>query len=255
MDLNIADAAFAITGGTDGLGLALAHVLIEEGARVAICGRNQERLNQAVTALGSSAIGIRADVTVRHELESFIDVTHQTFGRLDGLVNNAGRANATAVADATDEEWQADFELKVLAAMRASRHALPYLEERGGAILNVLSITARTPSANTTPTSASRAAGLALTKALASEVGPRGIRVNALLVGLIQSGQWERRSASIGQPVEDFYQAAAADRDIALGRFGTAQEFADVAAFLLSPRASYVTGAGLSIDGGLSPVI
>ena len=129
------------------------------------------------------------------------------------------------------------------------------LEATAGAVLNVLAIMARSPGASSTPTAASRAAGLALTKALASEVAPRGIRVNAILIGLIESGQWVRRAEAAGVDLATFYERMAASSKIPLGRLGRAEEFADVAAFLLSPRASYVTGVGVSVDGGLSPVI
>ena len=116
------------------------------------------------------------------------------FGRLDGAVNNAGRSAGTPIATSDDDAWRSDYELKVIAALHVARQVLPALETTKGAIVNVLAILARTPNANTTPTSASRLAGLALTKALANEVGPRGIRVNAILIGLIESGQWVRRA-------------------------------------------------------------
>jgi NAD(P)-dependent dehydrogenase (short-subunit alcohol dehydrogenase family) len=132
---------------------------------------------------------------------------------------------------------------------------LPALESSKGAIVNVLAIMARTPGANSTPTTASRAAGLALTKAMATEVGPRGVRVNAILIGLIESGQWVRKAVEAGITVEEFMSNMAKDSRIPLGRMGRAGEFADLASFLLSPRASYVTGVGISLDGGLSPVI
>jgi NAD(P)-dependent dehydrogenase (short-subunit alcohol dehydrogenase family) len=114
---------------------------------------------------------------------------------------------------------------------------------------------ARTPQANSTPTTASRAAGLALTKALANEVAPRGIRVNAILIGLIESGQWTRLAHDAKLTLDELYAKLARDSKIPLGRVGRAEEFADLATFLLSPRASYVTGVGVSLDGGLSPVI
>ncbi|MDE3008559.1 MAG: SDR family oxidoreductase, partial [Acidobacteriota bacterium] len=175
--------------------------------------------------------------------------------RLDGAVNNAGRVAASAVATSSDAQWREDYELKVIAALHLSRRVLPALATTRGSILNVLAISARAPQAGSTPTAASRAAGLALTKSLAQEAGPLGVRANALLIGLIESGQWVRRAKEAGAALDDFYASLVQRSSIPLGRLGTAREFADVAAFLLSPRASYVTGVGISVDGGLSPVI
>lgn len=255
MDLELNDRAFLITGGTDGLGLALARRLVSEGANVAVCGRDATRLDQAQTALGADALCFEADVTKASELDAFIDASITRFGRLDGAVNNAGRSAGTSVADSDDDAWREDYELKVISALHVSRSVLPELEKTKGAIVNVLAIMARAPLANSTPTTASRSAGLALTKAMAGEVGPRGVRVNAILIGLIESGQWVRRASDAGASLEEFYAMMAEGSKIPLGRFGRAEEFADLASFLLSPRASYITGAGVSIDGGLSPVI
>lgn len=255
MDLELRDRAFLITGGSDGLGLALAQTLVREGANVAVCGRDEARLTRAQELLGPEALCVAADVTKAEDLDGFIDSTLSKFGRLDGAVNNAGRSSATSIAGSSDAAWREDYELKVMAALHVSRRVLDALEATSGAILNVLAVMARTPSANSTPTAASRAAGLAMTKALASEVGLRGIRVNAILIGLIESGQWVRRAEEANVDVATFYRRMADASKIPLGRLGRAEEFADLASFLLSPRASYVTGVGVSIDGGLSPVI
>ena len=255
MDLGVKNKAFVISGGTDGLGLGLAQLLIAEGADVAVCGRDPERLAQAQATLGEDAHCFQADVTNVQQLEEFLTSSYERFGRIDGLVNNAGRASSLRVVDATDQDWTEDFELKVLAAVRTARFCAKFLEETKGSVLNILAVSARTPGAGSTPTSANRAAGLALTKALSQEFGPLGVRVNALLIGLIRSGQWQRRAESAGLELEDFYAKASSANAISLGRFGAAEEFANVAAFLLSPLASYVTGVGISVDGGLSPTI
>jgi NAD(P)-dependent dehydrogenase (short-subunit alcohol dehydrogenase family) len=255
MDLELDGRAFLITGGSDGLGLALAQRLVGEGARVAICGRDEDRLSQARKILGSEALCYRADVTVAQDLDAFIDATLEKFGGLDGAVNNAGKSAAGSIAQSDDDTWRGDYELKVIAAVHVSRRVLDALAQNQGAILNVLAVGARAPGVNSTPTTASRAAGLALTKALASEVGPRGVRVNAILIGLVESGQWVRRAEAANVSLEDFYAALVKNSNIPLGRVGSREEFADLATYLLSPRASYVTGVGISLDGGLSPVI
>ena len=220
-----------------------------------MCGRDTARLAAAGVCLGPAALCLQADVTKPDQVDAFYDAALAKFGRVDGVVNNAGRSAGTPVATSSDEEWREDFDLKVVSALHLVRRALPALAETHGSVLNVLAILARTPPVNSTPSSATRAAGLALTKALAHEAGPMGVRVNAILIGLIESGQWVRRAASTGQSVEQFYEAVASASPIALGRFGRAEEFADLATYLLSERASYVTGVGVALDGGLSPYI
>jgi NAD(P)-dependent dehydrogenase (short-subunit alcohol dehydrogenase family) len=255
MDLELGGRAYLITGGSDGLGLALARRLVAEGAKVAVCGRDPERLALARDALGADALCFRADVTQAAELDNFIDATLERFGRLDGAVNNAGKSEASSIADSSDQQWRDDYELKVIAAVHVARRVLGALSENEGAIVNVLAIAARTPGANSTPTAASRAAGLAMTKALSHESAPRGVRVNAILIGLIESGQWVRRAEDAHLSIDEYYAAMAKGRQIPLGRIGRADEFADLATFLLSPRASYITGVGVSLDGGLSPIV
>ena len=259
MDLHLKDKVVLITGGTDGLGAALADRLVEEGARVAVCGRDPGRLaatEQRLGDAGGDVLAVRADVTQPADLQRFVDAAVGRWGRLDGLVNNAGKSSGGRIDQVTDEDWIADLNLKVLAAARCTRMAVPHLTEAGGgAIVNVLNVGAKAAGAGSLPTTASRAAGLAITKAASKDLGPHGIRVNAVLIGLVESGQWRRRADAAGQSEEEVYQQMAQRADIPLGRVGRSGEFADLVAYLLSDRASYVTGSAVNLDGGSSPAL
>ncbi|MDO8732085.1 MAG: SDR family oxidoreductase [Actinomycetota bacterium] len=259
MDLHLRDKVIVITGGTDGLGAALAKGLLSEGARVAICGRDRERLARAQGELGAQRdrlLAIPADVTVADDMERLIGTVADQWQRIDGLVNNAGAASGNRVSDLSDEEWADDFDLKVVAAARLIRLATPHLRSSGGgSIINVLAIAARAAAASSLPSSASRAAGLALTKAASKELGADGIRVNAILIGIIKSNQWVRRASQTGAPIDELYAEMANRSGIPLGRVGELEEFADLGAYLLSDRSSYITGSALNLDGGMSSAI
>ncbi len=258
MNLEMAGKAVLITGGTEGLGLALATQLASEGAAVAICGRDEERLRTAegaVQAVGGDVLAQRADVTRAADLEAFLDAAVARWGRVDGVVHNAGRASAGPIETINDATWESDFQLKLMAAVRLTRMALPQLRASHGAVLFTLALAAKAPGGASEPSSVTRAAGMALMKALSKELAPDGIRVNAVLIGLIESGQWTRIAAGAGAGVREFYERFAEDAGIPLGRFGRASEFADLGCFLLSSRASYLTGAAINLDGGLSPAV
>ena len=259
MDLHLDGKVVLITGGTDGLGAALAGRLVEEGASVAVCGRDPDRLaatEQRLRKAGGDALALRADVTRLPDLERFVAAAVDRWGRLDGLVNNAGKSAAGRVDQVSDEDWVDDLNLKVLGAVRCTRLAVPYLVAAGGgAIVNVLAVAGKAPGAGSLPTAASRAAGLAITKAASKDLGGHGIRVNAVLVGLVESGQWRRRAEAAGQSEDELYRQLAQHADIPLGRVGRAEEFADLVAYLLSDRSSYVTGSAINLDGGTSPVL
>jgi NAD(P)-dependent dehydrogenase (short-subunit alcohol dehydrogenase family) len=259
VDLHLNGKVVLITGGTDGLGAALADRLVEEGARVAVCGRDARRLaatEQRLRDAGGDALAVQADVTRLADLERFADAAVARWGRLDGLVNNAGKSAAGRIDQVSDDDWTADLDLKVLAAVRCIRLAVPHLiAAGGGSIVNVLNIGAKAAGAASLPTTASRAAGLAITKAASKDLGGHGIRVNAVLVGLVASGQWQRRADATGQSEEELYRQMVKTTDIPLGRVGRSEEFADLAAYLLSDRSSYVTGSAINLDGGSSPVL
>ena len=258
MDLELSGKVVMVTGGSNGLGLALCRRLAGEGAFVAMCARDEERLRFAaddVRGDGGEVLDVVADVTVPAQLARFVELTTTRFGRIDGLVNNAGQAGAMAVADSDDTAWQADLDLKLFAALRLIRLALPALVSTEGSIVNVLAIAAKAPGARSTPSAVSRSAGLTLTKALSKEVGPEGVRVNAVLPGLLRSGQWERVAKETGASTDDLYERMATDAGIPLGRIGRSAEFADLVTYLLSARSSYITGTAINLDGGLCPVV
>jgi len=258
MDLDLGGKAVLIAGGTDGLGLALAQRLAAEGALVAVCGRDADRVRAAeaaIRAVGGDAMAQQADVTRPEDLEAFVDAAVARWGRIDGVVHNAGRSSAGPIESIDDARWDSDIQLKLMAAVRLTRLVLPRLREAQGSILFTLAIAAKAPGGSSEPSSVTRAAGMALMKALSKELAPDGVRSNAVLIGLIESGQWVRTAESAGQPVEHFYERFAKDAAIPLGRFGRADEFADLGCFLLSPRASYLTGVAINLDGGLSPAV
>ncbi len=259
MDLELSGKVFLVTGGSSGLGLALARRLVEEGALgVALMARDADRLADAASGLremGGDVSDFAGDVRRVEDLRDFVEAAAARWGRIDGLANNAGELSAGPFAELDDTVWEQDLALKLMGSVRLTRLALPALRESRGAVLNTLAISGKAPDALTTPTSVSRAAGLALTKALSRELAPEGIRVNAVLIGVIESGQLRRYAAEAGITPEAYYERMVMSNKIPLGRVGHPREFADLASFLLSRRASYLTGAAINLDGGLCPVV
>jgi NAD(P)-dependent dehydrogenase (short-subunit alcohol dehydrogenase family) len=258
MDLGLKGKVIWITGASDGLGAACALRLAQAGARLALCARGEEKLRAVADSLknaGAEVLAIPTDVTQPEALKHFAQSAASRFGQLDGLVNNAGASAAQAFDGVDDAAWQADLDLKLMAAIRLTRAGLPLLRKHGGSVVNVLALAAKTPGAKSVPSSISRAAGMALTKALSKELGADQIRVNAVLIGLVQSGQWERKAKQSNVSTESLYAQMAKDAAIPLGRFGRSEEMADLVSFLLSERAAYVTGTAINFDGGMSSVV
>ena len=255
-DLELTGKKAIVTGGSDGLGRATAHRLAQEGAEVVICGRRGDYLSDVAAALGAETGGtvhaVQADVSKGEDCARLMDEALAALGGLDILINNAGASAAASLMDVDDEAWQADFDLKVMAAVRLCRAAVPHMRARGGgSIVNAAIGGGKAPPARQLPTSLTRAAGINLTKSLAHEFAPDNIRVNAICIGLIKSAQWDRRAGD--GPVDALYADMA--KRIPLGRVGEAEDYADLAAFLCSARGSYITGTAINCDGGMCPAV
>ncbi len=257
MDLQLNHRVALVTGGSQGIGKAIALKLAQEGASVVIAARGRELLDQVaqeIRAAGGTVHAVQADVSHDAQCKMLIEECVKTFGRLDILINNAGTSATGEFESVTDEAWQADFDLKLFAAIRLARLAIPGMKaNRWGRIINVTNIGAKQPRAKSMPTTVTRAAGLAFTKALSKEFAPDNILVNTICIGLIKAGQHERKAAKAGISVEQLYETLG--KDIPLGRVGRAEEVANVAAFLVSEAASYVTGSSINLDGGASAVM
>jgi NAD(P)-dependent dehydrogenase (short-subunit alcohol dehydrogenase family) len=258
MDISLAGRTAIVTGGSKGIGFAIATRFAASGADVAIVARGREALDAAVKQIGAAAkgrvIGAQADVGVAADVQRAYDEAMAAFGKIDIVVNNAGTSRAAPFEELTDEILHYDLEQKLFAAVRLARLVWPQMKARRfGRIINVLNIGAKAPRAASAPTSVSRAAGMAFTKLLANEGAPHNVLVNALLVGLIEADQHLQAAKRQGVAIEDYKSARA--QDIPLGRFGRAEEFANLACFLASDAGSYVTGTAINVDGGRSPVV
>jgi NAD(P)-dependent dehydrogenase (short-subunit alcohol dehydrogenase family) len=260
MEIRLDGKSAVITGGSKGLGLAIAERFSASGADVAILARTPETLAEAKQRIQANARGkvaaISCDVSKAADVRRAYDEVMSELGKVDIFVNNAGQSTRGPSEELTDEMWQADLDLKLFAQIRFCRLVFPQMKQRRwGRIIAVLNIGAKAPGANSAPTSVSRAAQMAFTKALSMEGAPHNVLVNSLHVGVIVSDQIVRRHRREGANVslDDFIRQAG--QGVPLGRMGRAEEFANVACFLASDAASYVTGCAINVDGGRSPVV
>ena len=224
----------------------------------ALAGRRKDALDQAKEIIAKVAhtkiVPISADVSRAEDCARAFAEGAKALGQIDVLVNNAGTSQRGDFETVTDAVWQADLDLKLFAAIRLARAALPGMKARKwGRIINILNTGAKAPKASSAPTSVTRAAGMALTKVLANEGAPHNVLVNALLVGLIESEQHEKKVGGNTQKLAELYDQMG--KGVPLGRVGKAEEFANMALFLASDAGSYITGTAINIDGGTSPVV
>ncbi len=252
MDLQLADKAAVVTGSSRGLGLASAKALLAEGCRVCICARGAERLAEAAVEVEAIArrpnmvIAVQADVSTQAGIELVISRAVEAFGGLDVLVNNVGRAGGSDLLGTSDAEWQAAIDETLFPAIRASRMAVPHMKQRGGgAIIMIASIYGREAGGRMTY-NAVKAAEISLGKALAQQLAGAHIRVNSVAPGsiLFPGGSWHKRQQADPQGIADFVR-----REIPFERFGRPEEVAAAVVFLASPRASWISGACLVVDG------
>jgi 3-oxoacyl-[acyl-carrier protein] reductase len=260
MDLGLKGKVSLITGASKGIGLETALHLAYEGAKIAICARNGDHLTAAAALIyektGAEVLHIEADMTSEEDCKRFVTQTAEHFGRLDIVINNAGTSSVHPFEQVETELWQHDLDLKLFGAIHCSRYAIPYMRQvGGGAIVNVTAAIAKTPPASSLPTTVSRAAGMALTKAMSKDLGPDNIRVNTVCIGLIRSEQIERRWKQAAPELTWEQYARDTNHQIPLGRIGNTDEAAKVITFLVSDAASYVTGTAVNVDGGKSGVL
>jgi 3-oxoacyl-[acyl-carrier protein] reductase len=259
MELGLAGRRALVTGGSKGLGRAIAAELLAEGAAVFICARHADELEATAAELrkeapGSAAVtALACDVTDPDQVTAMTDAAVAALGGIDILVNNAGGARPGRFATLTDTDWHEDIEVKLFSQIRCIRAALPQLRRSPAPrVININALYARYPDPAFLASSVNRASCLSLSKALSIELGAEGILVNSVNIGFVQTPQWDnihqRRAPEM--PAGEFF-GQLAKAEVPLGRFGRADEVAGLVAFLASERASYIAGASIDVGGGM----
>lgn len=251
MDLGLQDRVFVVTGGSKGLGRAGADVLVAEGARVVLCARNEEVVNSAAEAMGGAdhAIAVPGDMADPGLGERLAAAAVGRFGRLDGALISVGGPPAGSVVSLDDDTWRTAFDSVFLGSLRVARAVVSTIGPEGGAVAFVLSLSVKQPVDGLASSNGLRPGLAMVAKTMADELGPRNIRVLGLMPGRIETDRLLELDKAAGKPKkvrEDF------ESRIPLRRYGQPEEFGRVAAFALSPAASYLNGAMIPVDGGLS---
>jgi 3-oxoacyl-[acyl-carrier protein] reductase len=255
MDLGLSDKVAIVTGSSRGLGFASARSLAAEGCRVCLCARTESRLTEAarqiseVTGAAERVLSVAADVSTAEGVEAVVARTAHAFGGIDILVNNVGLAGGAGLIETSDDIWQNAFDQTLYPAIRASRLVVPHMERRGGGVIIVIASIFGREAGGRMTYNAVKAAEISLAKSLAQQLAPRNIRVLSVSPGsiLFPGGSWWKRQQENPEAIADFVK-----RELPFGRFGKPEEIGDVVAFLASPRASWMAGTSVVVDGGQS---
>jgi 3-oxoacyl-[acyl-carrier protein] reductase len=252
VDLGLAGRVYVVSGGSRGLGRATAEALVAEGAQVVIGARDQDAVERAAQELGgrAHAVGVTADLGRAASAQRLVEAAHTAYGGLDGALISVGGPPPGPATETEEDAWRAAFESVFLGALRLTRQVSGAVNPDGGSIAMVLSSSVRTPIPGLAISNGLRPGLAGLVKTLANELGPRGIRLNGLLPGRVATDRTIEIDQASGDPDG---AARRAQARIPLGRYGQPEEFGRVAAFVLSPAASYMTGSMVTVDGGMVP--
>ncbi len=264
MELGISGRVAVVTGGSEGIGKGAAESLAAEGVNVVIVARNQDKLDAALPEIQAAATtgqveAVSCDVGDETAVNAAFKQIVERWGKIDILVNNAGMGNANSFNDLTDDLLGVDLQVKVFGAVHCTRAALPSMRaQKWGRIINITTAAGKAAPGSSVPTSMSRAAGIALTKALSKEFGPDGVLVNTVCIGSVRSGQNDRQAQDAVfrgdvATIEEYYENRG--KGAPIGRVGEAREAGDLICFLASERAGFITGTAINFDGGAAPVV